>query len=792
MPTPLATFTAAQRQAAIACPPITIAADATVQEAIAIMSAALSQSPADDHNRLHQDARASCLLVVDHGQLLGSFSDRDVVHLVATQPSALRTLLIRDVITEPQWLRYSDLTDLTVAETQLQQSGDRHIWVVDDAGQAIGVITHDTLQAALKLTPQAISVPLTQTADLQEPEYLRYNLALLEHILDTVLAGYWDWDLVNNQEYWSRGCKKMLGYEDYELTAAESWKTIIFPDDLPLVFEAFQRHLESQGDIPFQVEVRYRHKDGSTVWIFCSGQIIEWSNPTTPRRMLGCHVNITQRRLTEEQLQKNQEELERFFSVALDLLCIADIDGNFRRINKSWEGVLGYKVDELEGRSYLDFLHPDDLDVTLQALADLKQQKMVRGLVNRYRCKDGSYRYLEWYAQPYDDLLYCAAHDITERQQVEERLRKSDAHLQAAQRIAKLGSWEFDIKTEVIYWSDEVFRIFGRDPTAGMPTFDELQKLYHPEDQLHHNQTVQRGLETGQPYDLECRAYRPDGTLVYIQARGEPVFDSTGQLVQLVGTILDITDRKQAELTLQQTTAQLAASNQELEAFAYSVSHDLRSPLRAIDGFSRALIEDYGEYLDDQGRDYFDRIRRNIQRMGMLIDDLLRLSRVSRSEMHYVTVNLSTLVLEQVSELQVSESNRQVDVVVAPDVLVSADATLMRVVISNLLQNAWKFSSHHPTARIEFGTTQVNGQLTYFVQDDGAGFDMTYANMLFGVFQRLHNTHEFPGTGIGLATVQRAIHRHGGQIWAEGQVEQGATIYFTLPFTPITTGGNRS
>ncbi|TVQ19677.1 MAG: PAS domain S-box protein [Leptolyngbya sp. DLM2.Bin15] len=792
MSTPVATFTAAQRQAAIACPPITITADVTVQEAIAVMSAALSQPPVEGQDRLHQDARASCLLVVEHGQLLGSLSSRDVIHLVAAHPSSLATLSIRDVITAPQWLRYSDLTDVSVAETQLQQSGNRHVWVTDDAGQAIGVMTYDTLQAALKLTPQAISVPLTQTADLQEPEYLRYNLTLLEHILDTVLAGYWDWDLVSNQEYWSRGCKGMLGYEDHELTVAESWKTIIFPDDLPVVLEAFRRHLESRGDIPFQVEVRYRHKDGSTVWIFCSGQIIEWSNPTTPRRMLGCHVDITQRKLTEQQLRKNKEELERFFSVALDLLCIADSDGKFCRVNQSWNVALGYEADELEGRSCLDFVHPDDLEITLQALADLKQQKMVRGLVNRYRCKDGSYRYLEWYAQPYDDLLYCAAHDITERQQVEEQLRKSDAHLQAAQRIAKLGSWEFDVKTEVIYWSDEVFRIFGRDPAAGMPTFDELQRLYHPEDQLHHNQTVQRGLETGQPYDLECRAYRPDGTLVYIQARGEPIFDSTGQLVQLVGTILDITDRKQAELKLQQTTAQLEASNQELEAFAYSVSHDLRSPLRAIDGFSRALLEDYGTQLDDQGRDYFDRIRRNVQRMGMLIDDLLRLSRVSRSEMRYATVNLSTLVLEQMSELQVSEPDRQVEVIVAPGVLVSADATLMRVVISNLLQNAWKFTSHHPTARIEFGTTHVNGQLTYFVQDDGAGFDMTYANMLFGVFQRLHNTHEFPGTGIGLATVQRAIHRHGGQVWAEGQVEQGATIYFTLPFTPITTGGNRS
>ena len=243
----------------------------------------------------------------------------------------------------------------------------------------------------------------------------------------------------------------------------------------------------------------------------------------------------------------------------------------------------------------------------------------------------------------------------------------------------------------------------------------------------------------------------------------------------------EVAERKQAEEQTQHYATQLEASNRELEAFAYSVSHDLRAPLRAIDGFSQALLEDYGETLNEEAQDYFERIRKNVTRMGTLIDDLLSLSRVSRYEISLTTVNLSALAQELMDELQASEPERQVEFVIAPEAIASADATLMRVVLTNLLQNAWKFTSHHPKARIEFGRIHQERQPIYFVRDDGAGFDMTYAKMLFGVFQRLHNTNEFPGTGIGLATVQRSIHRHGGRVWGEGDVEQGATFYFTIP-----------
>ena len=222
-------------------------------------------------------------------------------------------------------------------------------------------------------------------------------------------------------------------------------------------------------------------------------------------------------------------------------------------------------------------------------------------------------------------------------------------------------------------------------------------------------------------------------------------------------------------------------ANQELESFSYSVSHDLRAPIRAINGFSRILLEDYGEKLDEEGKKHLRRVSEAALRMGVLIDDILRLSRVTRSEIRRGTVDLTQLAYSVVAELRQTSLERHVDVVIAPDLKVNADANLMRIVLENLLGNAWKFTQKHALARIEFGVTEKDNLTTYFVRDDGAGFDMNYVDKLFGPFQRLHDASEFEGTGIGLATVQRIIQRHGGKVWAEAAVEQGATFYFTLP-----------
>ncbi|WP_332993135.1 sensor histidine kinase [Scytonema sp. PRP1] len=250
----------------------------------------------------------------------------------------------------------------------------------------------------------------------------------------------------------------------------------------------------------------------------------------------------------------------------------------------------------------------------------------------------------------------------------------------------------------------------------------------------------------------------------------------------------EVQERQQAEQAvqslnqgLQRAIIELQAVNKELEAFSYSVSHDLRAPLRSIDGFSQALLEDCHDQLNANGQDYLRRIRAATQRMGQLIDDLLNLSRVTRSEMYLEPVDLSLLASSICTELQQSQPERQVEFVIQTGLLAQGDIRLLRVLLVNLLNNAWKFTSKHTQARIEFRVSKSeSGVPVYFVRDDGAGFDMTYTHKLFGPFQRLHNMRDFPGNGIGLATVQRIVHRHGGRVWAEGEVERGATFYFTL------------
>jgi len=263
-----------------------------------------------------------------------------------------------------------------------------------------------------------------------------------------------------------------------------------------------------------------------------------------------------------------------------------------------------------------------------------------------------------------------------------------------------------------------------------------------------------------------------------IEHQNEELSSHATELTQRVAERThELEERNEA---LRRKAAELLAANQELDAFAYSVSHDLRAPLRSIDGFSHVLLEDYAARLDDTGRDALQRVRAATQRMGTLIDDLLKLARVTRAEMRREAVDLSGMAREIVTELQRTAPEREVEAVIAPQLTVRGDTRLLRVVLENLLRNSWKYTAKQPRPRVEFGSVEANGGHAFVVRDNGAGFDMRYADKLFGVFQRLHSPAEFEGTGVGLATVRRIITRHGGRIWAEGAVNQGAAFYFTL------------
>ncbi|WP_051180797.1 MHYT domain-containing protein [Thermithiobacillus tepidarius DSM 3134] len=323
-------------------------------------------------------------------------------------------------------------------------------------------------------------------------------------------------------------------------------------------------------------------------------------------------------------------------------------------------------------------------------------------------------------------------------------------------------------------------RFFRSDALAGM--------------EAHFAQITSQGSEV-RDYETEllCR----DGSVRAVSISMAPLRQG-GRVVGVVGTAEDISERKRAEAAIRQlnaeleqrvaertaeltaVNAELMALNRELEAFSYSVSHDLRAPLRAIHGFSQVLLEDYNGKLDSDGQKYLERVLNASQRMGQLIDDLLSLSRITRSEMHREPVNLSMLAHGIAAALQAEQPTRRVNFVIEPEVTAHGDPRLLEILLDNLLGNAWKFTGKRNNARIEFGVREEAGERVYFVRDNGAGFDMAYADKLFGAFQRLHGVTEFEGTGIGLAIVQRVIDRHGGRIWAEGAVEQGAAFYFTL------------
>ena len=287
------------------------------------------------------------------------------------------------------------------------------------------------------------------------------------------------------------------------------------------------------------------------------------------------------------------------------------------------------------------------------------------------------------------------------------------------------------------------------------------------------------------------RHARKDGTVIAVSSRQALARDEHGHPVAIIALNSDVTDRRRAEAEIRRLnaeleqrvaarTAELARANKELETFAYSVSHDLRAPLRAVDGFSKALLDDYGDQLGEGGRHDLERVRAGAVRMGNLIDEILQLSRLSRRQFERVPVDLSALANEVIAELMSAEPDRQVEVEIQDGLRADVDLALARSVLQNLLSNAYKFTSNNARSVIRFGAVERNGVPVYFVADNGAGFDMAHAAELFRPFHRLHRESEFPGDGIGLATVARAVHRHAGVIWAEGAVNQGATFYFSL------------
>lgn len=458
---------------------------------------------------------------------------------------------------------------------------------------------------------------------------------------------------------------------------------------------------------------------------------------------------------------------EDILSTMNDSLLLVGLDGKILSANKMACSLLGYTKEGLKGKEFSLIASGIDVETILK-LREIHNQEIC------YLTKRGEYIPVLFSASAVRDReeevvgIVVTALDITERKKMEQDLRASEEKYRSLVDHALIGIGIHQ-NARIVFANKKLATMLGY--TLEEFIGSSIAEMIHPDERnIIMNRAQKRYIGFIEPETYEIRLLKKDNSVLYTLI-SNTVINYIGRAATLI-TVADMTDTK--------VRRELELANKELEAFSYSVSHDLRAPLRTIDGFSQALLEDYADKLDDQGKKYLMRVRAAIQRMSQLINDLLNLSRISRSEIHYKEVNLTAIAEDIVAELKGMQPERNVEFIIEQNIKAYGDSRLLRIVLENLLSNAWKFTSKHKSAKIEFGVKQNNGKTIYFVRDDGAGFDMTYVDKLFTPFQRLHETSEFEGTGIGLATVQRIIQRHGGVVWAEGEVEKGATFYFTL------------
>ncbi len=470
-------------------------------------------------------------------------------------------------------------------------------------------------------------------------------------------------------------------------------------------------------------------------------------------------------------------------------------------------GLTGDQAAHDTGQQYFQRVHPGDRARFMQMLADLAPTNPDYEVTYRYVRADGVELVIDETGQGSFDAagqlqrLVGVGADVTARKQAEAAAAAANRQMQDLIDNTTALVYACDLEERFIVANNALAVLLKTTPAQLIGK--RRHEFMPPADADAHEAADRKVIATGQAVEFEEHSELSGRSITWLSTKF-PLRDEQGRIYGVAGIVTDISARKRAEEQIQQLNAtleqrvlertdQLAIANAELEAFCYSVSHDLRAPLRSMDGFSRILLQDYAAQVDVTGQDYLRRVRAACQRMGQLIDDLLRLSRLTRAEMRYREVDLAELARTITGELRQGTPGRSVDCQIAEALPVMADGELLTAALRNLLENAWKFTGQQAQARIEVGMLPGDeAPPVFYVRDNGAGFDMAHAGKLFGAFQRLHTASEFPGSGIGLAIVQRVIHRHGGRIWAEAAPGQGATFYFTLGAREAGDGQHQS
>ena len=618
-------------------------------------------------------------------------------------------------------------------------------------------------------------------------EVLREQARLLDLTHDTVFVR----DMNDVITYWNRGAVELYGWTREEAVGKVTHQLMqtIFPAPLEEINAELLRSGRWEG------ELVHTKRDGRQVTV-ASRWSIQQDEQGRPLAILETNNDITERKRAEEGRRYNTQLLRTMTDNASSMLFMVDAAGLTTFVNPAVERITGYRADELIGQVVHDKIHHSYPDGRRYPPSEcplsgaVRMQKPVRG-EDLFVRKDGAFFPVRYAASPvFRDGVQVGAvievQDVTESKAAEEEVRKQAALLSLAHDAILVR----DSESRVIFWNQGAENTYGwtAEEAIGRVTHELLQTRFPVSREAADVALQERG-----EWEGELTHITRKGTAIVVASRQSLRRDERGAAAAILEINRDITERKRAEEEIRklndeleqrviERTTDLEAINKELQAFTYSVSHDLRAPLRHMAGYAELLQKSAASILDEKGRRYMMMILESAKRMGDLIDDLLAFSRIGRAETQKTMVSLEQLVKEALNEVRQETDGRNIGwrIGALPDL--NGDRSMLRLALVNLISNAIKFTRTRRQAEIEIGCADgKEDEIVVFIRDNGVGFDMKYVNKLFGVFQRLHRTEEFEGTGIGLATVQRIIHRHGGRIWAEGLVDKGATFYFSVP-----------